>query len=231
MVADNESPVPAPSAQGRHSIPAAQFQAASLESPKPAPRGLDSGEGDKADDDEESAPVKAPAVVARPAPAAKIEQKIETRPAPRVAAREDANPRAVSDPAALGWKKGPEPVKPEGETSRAAAPKALAKSAPLRAETRVARGQPASADEPAHGGGWIIQIGATDEAAKASALLSRARTQARELAGAKPFTEKFLKGGAAFYRARFAGLDSSGAEQACKALRRGGFPCFATHLE
>ena len=75
----------------------------------------------------------------------------------------------------------------------------------------------------------MIQIGATDNAGKASDLLSRALTQNRStLASAKPLTEKVEKGDGTFYRARFAGLDSNTAEAACKSLKRTGFSCFAT---
>ncbi len=75
----------------------------------------------------------------------------------------------------------------------------------------------------------MIQIGATDDAGKANDLLIRARQQNHgALAMARPVTEKFKKGGDTFYRARFAGLDSAAAEQACRSLKRSGFSCFAT---
>lgn len=78
-------------------------------------------------------------------------------------------------------------------------------------------------------GEWVIQIGAPDNAVAAAELLSRARSESRSaLASAKPFTEKVQKGEATLYRARFAGLDPSEAETACKALKRSGFACFAT---
>ncbi len=75
----------------------------------------------------------------------------------------------------------------------------------------------------------MIQIGATDDAAKASALLDKARLRGRALlASAKPVTEKVRKGEDTFYRARFAGLDSAAtAETACRSLKRDGFSCFA----
>ena len=74
----------------------------------------------------------------------------------------------------------------------------------------------------------MVQIGATDDRAKADALLSRALQKSRAaLAAAKPVTEKVRKGDGAFYRARFAGLDSASAELACRSLRRNGFSCFA----
>ena len=48
------------------------------------------------------------------------------------------------------------------------------------------------------------------------------------LASAMPFTEKVQKGDTTLYRARFAGLDTSSAEAACKDLKKSGFACFAT---
>ena len=76
----------------------------------------------------------------------------------------------------------------------------------------------------------MIQIGATDNAAKASALLIRARERdPKALAAAKPITEKVQKGDASFYRARFAGLDPTSAESACRSLKRNGFSCFTAH--
>ena len=51
----------------------------------------------------------------------------------------------------------------------------------------------------------MIQIGATDDPAKANALLIRARAQNRStLASAKPVTEMVRKGRDTCYRARFA---------------------------
>ncbi len=75
----------------------------------------------------------------------------------------------------------------------------------------------------------MIQIGATDDADKAAALLSKAKTQrAALLSSAQPFTETVRKGRETIYRARFAGLEESKAEAACKALKTSGFNCFAT---
>ncbi|MDI9847522.1 SPOR domain-containing protein [Rhodoblastus sp. 17X3] len=77
--------------------------------------------------------------------------------------------------------------------------------------------------------GWMIQIGATDDADKAAALLSKAKAQRGSLlASAKPYTEKVSKGGGTIYRARFAGLEESRAEAVCKALKTSGFSCFTT---
>jgi D-alanyl-D-alanine carboxypeptidase len=79
-------------------------------------------------------------------------------------------------------------------------------------------------------GGWMIQIGAPDNPAKANALLTRARERNPSiLASAKPLTEKVRKGDATLYRARFAVLDSASAEAACRSLKRTGFSCFPAH--
>lgn len=75
--------------------------------------------------------------------------------------------------------------------------------------------------------GWVIQLGATDDEAKAREILSRAKTQNRSLSKADAFTEKVSKGGSTLYRARFSGFDAEDAQSACKSLKRSGFACFA----
>ena len=97
-------------------------------------------------------------------------------------------------------------------------------------ESRAAETSPKDRAEPGRGhGAWSIQIGATDAADKATDLLNRAKSQGSgALASARPLTEKVRKGDATLYRARFAGLDTNEAEQACRALKRSGFACFAT---
>jgi D-alanyl-D-alanine carboxypeptidase len=155
---------------------------------------------------------------------------------------------AVNDPAAHGWVKGPEGIAAPAEPKAAPQPKAAVAVAPPPAparaadpkaslakalataqpkeETHIARSEDV---RPSGHDGWVIQIGATADADKATDLLNRARAQNRStLASAKPITEKVGNGDATFYRARFAGLDSSSAEAACKNLKRSGFSCFAT---
>lgn len=77
---------------------------------------------------------------------------------------------------------------------------------------------------------WIIQLGATDDEAKAKAILDNARSRAgRALAKALPFTEKIVREGSTLYRARFSGFDEADrAQEACKFLKRSGFNCFAS---
>lgn len=79
-------------------------------------------------------------------------------------------------------------------------------------------------------GKWMIQLGATDDEAKAKDILARARAKAAgQLADASPFTEKVEKGGAILFRARFTGFeDPKDAQNACARLKRDGFACFAT---
>ncbi|MGD0562746.1 MAG: serine hydrolase [Roseiarcus sp.] len=202
--------------------------AADVPSPPARPSASQIEEGDSnAEDDEDSAPR-----VAAVLPPAKIAQRLATTP-PR--APEPARPERVAeaDPQELGWVKGPDaasPAKPQTALKvapLAAKPVAAAPAARPREETEVARNEGTRAGDR---GGWIIQIGATDDANKANDLLIRARAKDRAmLASATPLTEKVKKGEDVFYRARFAGLDSATAESACRSLKKSGFSCFAAH--
>jgi D-alanyl-D-alanine carboxypeptidase len=93
---------------------------------------------------------------------------------------------------------------------------------PPRRET-VARSIPAPS-------GWVIQLAAMDDEGKAKELLEEARAKAgRALGKVAPFTEKVSRDGGTLYRARFSGFSNDEAAQdACKALKRDGFNCFAT---
>ena len=146
-----------------------------------------------------------------------------------IAAAVGVRPVSTATPSTLRWVVGP-----TGQAARSA-DEALA--AHGVGETRIAKtgdetgsinrsdsGRPSAAHS-----GVMIQIGATDDAEKASALLARARSENRSwLASAQPFTEKVQKGDSTLYRARFAGLDADQAEAACKKLKRSGFACFTT---
>jgi D-alanyl-D-alanine carboxypeptidase len=227
-IADNESPVAAPPASHRGGATEMVARA------EPAKASVETGEGDNEDE-----PTAAPAQHATPAaqpPAIKTAQPLVSRVAEaakpdRPVAKTDktnARPAAVAaSPASLGWKKGPDAVAQSSSPGKASPQK---KPAPPAEETRVARSESPSKPE-AGPSGWVIQIGAADDSAKANALLSKARSGDRRLADARPFTEKFVKNGSAFYRARFSGLSQTTAEQSCKTLRREGFACFATHIE
>jgi D-alanyl-D-alanine carboxypeptidase len=159
-------------------------------------------------------------------------------PQPMLKAPEPA-PRAAQPTAAdLGMLKNPASAKPSAKIlARLAAASALVLP-PLgrpenSADDEQRRGRVSQQDEASDDPGprgWMIQIGAPDNLAKANALLSRARERNRStLASAKPVTEKVRKGAATLYRARFAGLDSASAEAACRSLKRTGFSCFTAH--
>src|ERR1700722_3086212 len=148
-------------------------------------------------------------------------------------------PRAGQPTAAdLGLLKSPPSAKPSAKIqARLAAASALIMPPLGRPETSAdderRPGRASQQDEDSDGlgpRGWMIQIGAPDNLAKANALLSRARERnPSTLAAAKPVTEKVRKGDATLYRARFAGLDSASAEAACRSLKRTGFSCFTAH--
>jgi D-alanyl-D-alanine carboxypeptidase len=74
--------------------------------------------------------------------------------------------------------------------------------------------------------GWMIQVGAFGEKKEAQVRLSSVQSRAKKLLGdADPFTEVVTKGKKTFYRARFAGLEKSQAEAACRALKRRDIAC------
>ena len=76
---------------------------------------------------------------------------------------------------------------------------------------------------------WVIQLGAMDDEDKAKSILSDARSRTGALAKAAPYTVRVTHGGTTLYRARFSGFTEQGAAQdACAALKKNGFTCFAT---
>lgn len=128
----------------------------------------------------------------------------------------------TATPSSLRWAGGLEARTPKkDEAPRAAAGKTeVTKTEAKTADSKVATGRPSRT-------GWMIQIGATDDADEANDLLAKARKKAA-LGSAKAFTEKVQKGRETLWRARFAGLEEDSAEAACKSLKRSGFSCFAT---
>ena len=159
----------------------------------------------------------------------------EPRPMLKAGARTPASPEAQPTASDPGFSKGADGAKASTKIQARLAP-----DAPRRPP-----GRPQSLDDDRHPAppsaqseetddasarGWMIQIGAADNLAKANALLIRARERNRViLASAKPLTEKVRKGDATLYRARFAVLDSASAEAACRSLKRNGFSCFPAH--
>ena len=164
--------------------------------------------------------------------AAKATTRQETTTIPAAAAR---SLQASGRPASARSAAGTRPRSPASVTAPTAAPAVGGKrqapagggEAPRRSPTlapsaaedatnvaaRALRLKSTTSGVAAAQGGWMIQIGATDDLAKANALLIRARAQNRStLASAKPVTEKVRKGDDTIYRARFAVLDSASAE-------------------
>jgi D-alanyl-D-alanine carboxypeptidase len=108
------------------------------------------------------------------------------------------------------------------QDERGPANKTVAAKAEVPPAPREAAGRPSA-------GGWVIQLGATDDEAKAKSILDQARSRsARALAKASAFTEKVTRDGTTLYRARFSGFPAAQqAEDACRVLKRSGFSCFA----
>ena len=169
-------------------------------------------------------------VAEAPIPAEKIKLRAGSR-APVVAEGTTARAPlalATTTPSSLRWVTGAPPAK-AGEGKEAV--KLPAREPAKAGQTQVAKAQPKKdADDEAPTAarsGWIIQIGATDDIAKAKELLSRAKDHSRTIAKAQPFTEKVQKGSETLWRARFAGLQENAAESACRELKRSGMACFA----
>ncbi len=77
--------------------------------------------------------------------------------------------------------------------------------------------------------GMMIQVGVSDDLGKAKELLTKAKSKGHAaLASAQPFTEKLQKGGETLYRARFAMLNETQAEAACRSLKKSHVSCFST---
>jgi D-alanyl-D-alanine carboxypeptidase len=116
---------------------------------------------------------------------------------------------------------------------RAPAPPIAAAPVPAPAPVAIAAPpapQPKAAPVTSSRSGWIIQLAAAESEAKARVVLDNARGKAARLKAAEGFTEPVTKGSSTLYRARFAGFDADGAQEACKVLKRNGFNCFAQRI-
>ncbi|HPG02458.1 MAG: serine hydrolase [Methylobacteriaceae bacterium] len=180
------------------------------------------------------APIPNRADAERPRPAyvsgvARVAETSVDRPAEKIklraVARTPAAAVASATPSSLRWVTGAQPArKGEGRD--------VSKETAKAGHSQVAKAQPKKVDDEETTAtvartGWIIQIGATDDIAKAKELLSRAKGHSRTVAKAQPFTEKVKKGSETLWRARFAGLQENAAESACRELKRSGMACFA----
>lgn len=145
------------------------------------------------------------------------------------AEREESKPRPVT-PALAAAPAAPPLPKIQGRIAASEVALAKPEVSPPRRES-AARSTQVVADTPASAvSSWVIQLGAMDDEGKAKEMLAEARSRSgRTLAKASPFTEKVVRGGATLYRARFSGFQEvDAAQDACKALKRNGFACFAT---
>jgi D-alanyl-D-alanine carboxypeptidase len=100
-------------------------------------------------------------------------------------------------------------------------------------KAEVAEGDTADVDPvttaSASAGGWMVQIASVGSPEEAQAMLAKAAAQIGDpIAALSPYTEKFQKGSTTYHRARFAGISSAkAASNACAALKRQKFNCFA----
>ena len=103
-----------------------------------------------------------------------------------------------------------------------------AKAEPSRAEPVEAKRETVIRAAPVTP--WVIQLAAEGDERQARAVLDDARSRSgRLLAKSAPFTEKVSRGGSTLYRARFSGFsEADSAQEACRALKKSGFACFAT---
>jgi D-alanyl-D-alanine carboxypeptidase len=165
-------------------------------------------------------------VPAKPAP---VQAAAEPAPLPPVKAEAPKAILAKLEPARSESAKTAEAAKPE--PAKAEMPKADVSKATQVAHLTddVPTASIAARPRVSARLGWMIQLGAMPEEAKATELIERAKTSGvKGLSKAEPFTEKVTKDGATLFRARFAGFDEDAAQSACKLLKRNGFACFAT---
>ncbi|MGH6817841.1 MAG: D-alanyl-D-alanine carboxypeptidase family protein [Methylovirgula sp.] len=142
---------------------------------------------------------------------------------------------STTTPSMLRWVVGPPPAKDEDakKFANTEAIETQGDQSSAKDVQRIGMESPNVGADPSNAvaarSGWMIQIGATDDAAAAAKLLARAKARGSSaLDTAEPFTEKVQKGDQTLYRARFVGLDADDAQAACRSLRRSGFACFAT---
>ncbi len=117
----------------------------------------------------------------------------------------------------------------QAQSQRLAAP-VPAEAVDVQVTNSVTSAQPTESASAAMPEGWIVQIGATPSKDQAIAMLQHAQDKSgKALRGAQPFTVAFANGGSQLYRARFGGFSNQDkAVNACNALKRAGFACWAS---
>jgi D-alanyl-D-alanine carboxypeptidase len=164
-------------------------------------------------------PQAAQAYAAAPAP----EFDDALPPPPASAATTGKNQARLTSPAIVV-------AKLEAPRSEPVAVRSEPAKAEVKAEPKADMAEPRREPPRPTAAGWVIQLGALDDEAKAKAMLDEARSRSgRILARASAFTEKVVREGTTLYRARFSGFgEADAAQAACKSLKRSGFNCFAT---
>jgi D-alanyl-D-alanine carboxypeptidase len=166
------------------------------------------------------------ATTAAVTPAPKAGAKVIDLAAARPVVASVAGGSTTTPSSTMRWTVGAQPARTGSGTETTVA-KADTKDVKSDARAEAKAEKPAALPKSAQSG-WVIQLGATDDEAKAREILQRAKSRGQKaLAGADGFTEKVNKGGSTLYRARFSGFDEDDAQSACKCLKRNGFSCFA----
>jgi D-alanyl-D-alanine carboxypeptidase len=113
----------------------------------------------------------------------------------------------------------------------AAAPVRVAAATPVAVSKAVASTDSVAVAPKLPRGTWVIQIGAFEDESEAKERLTSAQSKAgRLLSKASRYTERTTKGEKIYYRARFAGFDRDGAQQACRQLKRSDIDCMALKI-
>jgi D-alanyl-D-alanine carboxypeptidase len=143
-----------------------------------------------------------------------------------------AAPTAATPPAVAAAPVPPPPAtqyQTASASSLSAAGFAYARQPPVQASepaTTQTASVPAAQKIPPRSG-WMIQIGAFPDENEARERLQSAQNIAKDILGhADAFTERVTKGHETLFRARFAGLDESSAEAACRHFKRNKIDCF-----
>jgi D-alanyl-D-alanine carboxypeptidase len=153
----------------------------------------------------------------------------EEEDAPMPVQREEVVAKTNNVVTATAYASAPAQSSPAAQILRVPTPTARADVAETEEAAEVDPVTTASAPEKGSASGWMVQIGSMGSADEAKAILARAASEVGGPVGSlAPYTEKFQKGSATYYRARFTGIASAkAANTACVALKRQSFNCFA----
>lgn len=99
------------------------------------------------------------------------------------------------------------------------------RTANAKATVKAPPVQTVAATPAASAARFQVQIGAFPSAAEAERQLAAVRARAPVLGQAKPLTQPVQQGEKTLYRARYAGLESNAANQACEELKKQGVAC------